>query len=202
MENDSILTLVMEINKGINLQFRTSKAPLFFRKFMANKRRIRVKRIINRLHDLKDIEKSLISDYIRLLYSLYSPNGTYKNCIRIEPLDQDSTLLSALFEFHINNDTDEIGIVTLSPDTDNSYLIKYMWLRNGITIFSNFVENKKVLINKETYNSISKPYLPKYEADIIHDSFCKCIMDNIYTFLMEDIERSERLINNDRIEIK
>ena len=192
------INTILDINKGIDFYYRTSKAPLFIRKFQVKRRRHKLKSQIEKIHKMNGFTASLLKEFISLLHLYYPPYGVYKNCRKIEPIDLDEKKLSMLFEFPINEENKEYGIVALSPDSENidSYLIRYVWTKESKTIFASSEENVTVFKNEESYKYNSYPYSSKVENDIIKDYFVKYILDNIYDFTMEFLNRSERILEN------
>ena len=192
------INTILEINKGIDLYYRTSKTPIFIKKIKVKRRRSKLKKNIEKIHNLNGFDGSLLKEYISLLYLIYPPYGVYKNCKKIEPIDTNGEKLSMLFEFPINEENKEFGVVALSPDSEkiDSYLIRYIWTKEGKTIFANSDENVSIFKNNKSYDHNSYPYSSKVENDIIKDYFVKFILDNIYDFTMEFLERSERILEH------
>ena len=192
---EKVITSILDINKSIDLYFRTSKAPLFIKRFQVARRRNKLKSEIEKIHKMKTISGSLLKEYISLLYLYYPPFGVYKNCRKIEPIDADQNKLSMLFEFVINREDKVYGIVALSPDSEvnDSYLIRYVWAKDGQTIFANAEENVTYFEDKESYKYYEYPYKTTVQNDIIKDYFVKMVLDNIYDFIMEFLTRSERI---------
>ena len=198
---EGIIANVLSITNDINLQFRTSKYPIFLKKIIAKRRRRKILLMIEKIHQFPVLDFSFLSEYIKTIYSQYSPYGRYRSCIKIEEIENGNGELAALFKFTINEENKQSGTVALSPDSNGSYLIRFIWNDDATAKFAFAEENVRFLENTKTYEA-PYPYSAKIENNVIKDYFCKIILDDIYEYLLDAVKSSERVTEYDRIKIK
>lgn len=181
---------ILEINRDINLEYRNSKLPLFITNIRVNKRRRRLRKIINK------INRNILPTELLREYSYYVLNvindGEYKHCTSVEPYDQQSPEERLILTFKINI-TSGVHILASFVDIDNSgknYLATYSMLKHG-SIETRFSEENISVLQA---NPITEYPWNMYEInDMVKSSVCKIIMEDIISCLLDEVERSERI---------
>lgn len=188
MEN-TFINEIININKQINIEYRTSKKPEFIKRFITKRRRDKLKRTVESIRSHVCLPSVLLGGYIKEINANYS---TYQHCIGISTVYDNSNLLMANFKFNV---FDHDLFVTVGPEKDDysSFIIRYLYSLQGQTIFSFTDENISFLEDNKRYASEEYPYKSHVVNDVLRDYFARFIREDIYNYLMDTIRRSERI---------
>lgn len=189
MMESTIINNIISINKEINIEYRTSKKPEFIKTLIAKRRRNKLKKIIETIKSYVYLPSKLLAEYIREINANY---GKHQHCINIGYVSDNSHLLMANFRVRIQ----EYDLfVTVGPEKEDnsSFIIRYLYSKDGQTIFSFTDENITFLEDNKRYENEEYPYKSHIVNDVLRDIFAKTVIEDIYKYLMDTIKRSERI---------
>lgn len=184
---------ILQINRDINLEYRESKAPLFITNFRVNKRRNKLRKIINKINK-NILPTELLKEYSLYIYNLMEvgDGSVYKHCARVEPYDRESPTERLIISFKVDI-KDEAFILASFSDIDNTgknYICTYTLYSKG---------NMDTRFSEENISVLKSDPITEYPwniyeiNDMIKSTVCKTIMEDIVSCLLDEVERSERI---------
>lgn len=206
-EDKKIISSISSIIADINYAYRISKAPKFIKDIQRKNRKKKVLKIINQLSNTQSITSDIVIDYLYNIYAMYPPTelnnvyGKFGHCIKVyKTKREDRFSYAAAFEFIISQEKNNIksGIVSVSNANDpNKLTLSYNYVahtNNNDKVINTIV--KSDVENIYDYKTYCYNDLPQTNANvmkIIQDMFVKTLCEDIHEFLMNDLERSERI---------
>lgn len=184
---------ILQINRDINLEYRESKAPLFITNFRVNRRRNRLRKIINKINK-NILPTELLKEYSLYIYNIMEAGdgNYYKHCAMVEPYDRESPTERLIISFKIDIKAD-VCILASFSDIDNTgknYICTYTLYSNG-NMNTRFSEENVSMLKSDP---ITEYPWNMYEVnDMVKSTVCKTIMEDIVTCLLDEVERSERI---------
>jgi len=180
---------IININKDINMEYRTSKKPKFAKDFIVKQRRKKLKKTIETIKNHIYLPADLFAEYIKEINANYDK---HQHCINVTPVESNTDLLSATFKIRVE---EHDLYVTVGPEVEDnsSYIVRYLYSKGGNTLFSFTEENITFFEDEKRYETEEYPYKSHVVNDVLKDLFAKTIIDDIYKYLMDAVKRSERI---------
>lgn len=185
----SFIREIINIDKQINMEYRTSKKPEFIKNFITKRRRAKLKKTINGIKSHVLLPSELLSEYIKEINSNYTK---HQHCINVGYVSEKGNMLMANFRVRVQ---EHDLFVTIGPEKEDysSYIIRYLYSKDGQTIFSFTDENISYLEDNKRYETEEYPYKSHVVNDVLRDLFARTIINDIHKYLMDVVKRSERI---------
>lgn len=184
----------IDVNNDINYQYRTSKYPLFIKNIILNINRKRLKKMINKISN-DSIPIDLLKEYFDMIILNYPPLGQYQHINSCKYSINGKGEYAVYFSFK-NVEIDNMEFIVqfgLNGNTNNAYgnfcVIETGKYGNRQNRF--FVEYKK-FISKTNSESSMLAHDEIYKV-YAQNGFVDIIVDDMKQFLLDMIERSERI---------
>jgi hypothetical protein len=203
---EKIIGDILEVGNNINYEYRISKKPTFIKNFLAGRRRKKLKETIDKIGNLSSINSSLVVEYLEKLYAMYPPYGKYKSCRKVSTIgNQDDRYLGS-FEFDLTGYEYEksevthtfIGVIILTQNpTSETFTVRYSFLKDSMVMGSFTEDNVSAFYEDPTMEKYLKISIVASSTDTILKCikaiFYRKLINDIHDFLMDSVERSERI---------
>lgn len=198
-DNGVITTLKDTLDEAVEEYRNTSNIFMKKMKKISVKHGIKkIKKVLEQIHSLNNIPASLLAEYRYYLYITYGSN--YRSCLR---MISDNSIS---FRVRINKESYIIGIFTLIKQKDESKFTvnsRYMYMVNSesmpYNLSDSFLESLPIYqssLDKAIDNwYYSTSLSTDIKIDIIKSLIHKEILEDIYHFMAEMVNRAERAIN-------
>lgn len=180
----------IDVNNDINYQYRTSKYPLVIKNLILNRNRKKLKKMVNRLNK-DNIPISLLREYYDMIILNYPPLGQYQHISSCKYSYGDQYAAYYQFNDEQIEGTSYIVSVGLNGESNTLYANFVVEEINKLGVSQNrFYKEYNEVIGKNKSTNIS---IEEEKINDILSKFVDIIIGDIKHFLMDIIERSERI---------
>ena len=196
ISDTGIIRNIINIANDINLEYRMSKLPKFIKDIRYKKYMKDLSKYIEKIKDIEIIDFNLLREFVNIF--LDEEDADKYGCKGCKTLESSSNDIQSTFIFPIKESEDNnIGKVVVTFIThDETFDILY-------AVYLNSEEKGRFTRDKLSYIRLEKPDVDKYTEDIaykgvyVNDIIFRSVRNDIYTYLIDYMERSERIIQNE-----
>ena len=199
MPQHDVIKQILDISSNINLEFRTSKMPLFIRKFKANKDRKKLRKSIINIQDIILQNPSILVEFEKYVSLKYPPFGKYKNVERVASIDIEADKYTSCICVKLDTpgDYDYCFAYIANNIDDYKITIRYVYQSMKQNILS-FIEQVDCIKRSEVkYNTNYLTMSVEDKHYLMRDAIADAIVKVVGEFLNERLDIDERAIKDE-----